>query len=151
MDVVLFVLFPVLFLLLADILIAINKKKNNSESLLDLYTNEDEHQQLIGENPDFDSEYFERADKGEKTQEFLIVGAPEFCPMLQNLLFAEGIPSYIENVHINSIYPVHNLGSSSAFSIKLYILVSDYDKAYDIISNFVSTSQEITVLPKLAE
>ena len=150
-DVFLNFVLPILLFLLIYFFIAIIKNKKSSGALSDLYTNEDEHQRAIDEIPDFDSEYFERAGKGEKTQEFLKLGAPELCSMLQSLLFAEGIPSYIENIHINTIYPVHNLGSSSAFSIKLYILVSDYDKAYEIISDFVSNSQEITILPKLAE
>ena len=82
--------------------------------------------------------YFERVRNGEQTQQFLSVGGQLACSMIRSMLFAEGIPTYTENEHANSFYSLNNLSSSSAFSIKVFILVADYDRAYEIVSDFVS-------------
>ena len=115
----------------------LNEQKNSS-SLADLYTNEEEHNEAIKQSEEFEKGYFERVRNGEQTQQFLSVGGQMACSMIRSLLFAENIPTYTENEHANSFYSLNNLSSSSAFSIKVFILVADYDRAYEIVSDFVS-------------
>lgn len=114
----------------------LNEQKNAS-SLADLYTNEEEHNEAIKQSEEFEKGYFERVRNGEQTQQFLSVGGQMACSMIRSLLFAENIPTYTENEHANSFYSLNNLSSSSAFSIKVFILVADYDRAYEIVSDFV--------------
>ena len=115
----------------------LNEQKNAS-SLADLYTNEEEHNEAIKQSEEFEKGYFERVRNGEQTQQFLSVGGQMACSMIRSLLFAENIPTYTENEHANSVYSLNNLSSSSAFSIKVFILVADYDRAYERVSDFVS-------------
>ena len=109
----------------------------HSQSLSDLYTDEKEHDEAIEKSAEFEMNYFERIRNGEQTQQFLSVGGQLACSMIRSLLFAEGIPTYTENEHANSFYSLNNL-STSAFSIKVFILVADYDRAYEIVSDFIS-------------
>ena len=113
------------------------KSLKNSQSLSDLYTDEKEHDEAIEKSAEFEMNYFERIRNGEQTQQFLSVGGQLACSMIRSLLFAEGIPTYTENEHANSFYSLNNL-STSAFSIKVFILVADYDRAYEIVSDFIS-------------
>ncbi len=114
------------------------KSLKNSQSLSDLYTDEKEHDEAIEKSAEFEMNYFERVRNGEQTQQFLSVGGQLACSMIRSMLFAEGIPTYTENEHANSFYSLNNLSSTSAFSIKVFILVADYDRAYEIVSDFVS-------------
>lgn len=114
----------------------LNETKH-SQSLSDLYTDEKEHDEAIEKSAEFEMNYFERIRNGEQTQQFLSVGGQLACSMIRSLLFGEGIPTYTENEHANSFYSLNNL-SSSAFSIKVFILVADYDRAYEIVSDFLS-------------
>ena len=42
------------------------------------------------------------------------------------------------------MYSLNALPGNSAFSIKVFILVADYDRAYEIISDFVSSHKKET-------
>ncbi|MCR4900414.1 MAG: DUF2007 domain-containing protein [Treponema sp.] len=128
-----------------------------SQSLSDLYTSEEEHDKAIKDTAAFEMNYFERVRNGEQNQQFLIVGAQTWASMIRSILFAEGIPTYAENEHVNSMYSINNSGAASSFSIKIFILVADYDKAKEIVDAFVSKTLSkdsedrslfITVLPK---
>lgn len=114
----------------------------HAQPLSDLYTDEEEHDKAIQEAAEFEQAYFERVRNGEQTQQFLTVGGQLACSMIRSLLFAENIPTYTENEHVNSFYSLNNLSSSSAFSIKVFILVADYDRAYEIVSDFVSKCEK---------
>lgn len=117
----------------------INQVKE-SQSLSDLYTSEEEHDRAIKEANSFEMNYFERVRNGEQTQLFLAVGAQSVSSLVRSLLFAGGIPTYAENEHINSLYSLNNLGAANSFSIKIFILVADYDKAKEIVDDFISKS-----------
>ena len=99
---------------------------------------EKEHDEAIKQIESFEKGYFERVRNGEQTQQFLAVGSNMMCSFLRSLLSAENIPTYTENEHVNSMYSLNALSGNSAFSIKVYILVADYDRAYEIISDFIS-------------
>ena len=99
---------------------------------------EKEHDEAIKQIESFEKGYFERVRNGEQTQQFLAVGSNMMCSFLRSLLAAENIPTYTENEHVNSMYSLNALSGNSAFSIKVYILVADYDRAYEIISDFIS-------------
>lgn len=115
----------------------LNEMKH-SQSLSELYTDEKEHDEAIQKSAEFEQGYFERVRNGEQTQQFLAVGGMPACSMIRSLLFAENIPTYTENEHVNSFYSLNGLTGSSAFSIKVFILVADYDRAYEIVSDFIS-------------
>ena len=107
----------------------------------DYYMDEKEHDEAIKQIESFEKGYFERVRNGEQTQQFLAVGSMMMCSFLRSLLAAEGIPTYTENEHVNSMYSLNALAGSSAFSIKVFILVADYDRAYEIISDFISSRE----------
>ena len=109
------------------------------QQLSDFYTNEEEHDQAIKDAEQYEKGYFERIKQGEQSQQFLAVGSFAICSFLRSLLAAENIPTYTQNEHINTIYSLNVLGGSSSFSIKVFILISDYDRAYEIIYDFISS------------
>ena len=107
----------------------------------DYYMDEKEHDEAIKQIESFEKGYFERVRNGEQSQQFLSVGSMMMCSFLRSLLAAENIPTYTENEHVNSMYSLNALSGNSAFSIKVFILVSDYDRAYEVISDFISTRE----------
>ncbi|MBP5568373.1 MAG: hypothetical protein J6X54_04045 [Treponema sp.] len=113
------------------------KGDSKSDSFSDLYTDEAEHDKAMNEIQNFETDYFARASNGEQTQEFLLVGERRVSSLIQSFLFSEGIPSYTDHEHINTIYSFNNLASSSAFTIKVYILTNDYDRAFEIVKDLV--------------
>ena len=114
-------------------------------------TNEEEHNEAIKQSEEFEKGYFERVRNGEQTQQFLSVGGQMACSMIRSLLFAENIPTYTETEHANSFYSLNNLSSDSAFSIKVFILVADYDRAYEIVSDFVSKCERANTEETIAK
>ena len=107
----------------------------------DYYMDEKEHDEAMKQIESFEKGYFERVRNGEQTQQFLSVGSMMMCSFLRSLLAAENIPTYTENEHVNTMYSLNALSGNSAFSIKVYILISDYDRAYEIVSDFVSSHE----------
>ena len=118
----------------------INQVKK-SQTLSDLYVDEKAHDQAIKESEKFELNYFERVRNGEQTQQFLAIAGQPACAMIRSLLYADGIPTFAENEHINSMYSLNTLPASSAFAIKLFILISDYDRAYEIVTDFLSKQE----------
>lgn len=115
------------------------KEKQAEQESPDYYMDEKEHDEAIKQLESFEKGYFERVRNGEQTQQFLAVGSLHMCSFLRSLLAAENIPTYTENEHVNSFYSLNALSGNSAFSIKVFILVSDYNRAYEIISDFVNS------------
>ena len=115
------------------------KEIRNSQALSEFYTNEEEHDKAIKDAEEYEKAYFERIKAGEQSQQFLAVGSFAVCSFLRSLLAAENIPTYTQNEHINSMYSLNVLGGASSFSIKVFILISDYDRAYEIIYDFISS------------
>jgi len=93
-----------------------------------------------GQEQDFEKEFFERTEKGEKSQVLLSLASLQDCVLLRSLLFADGIPTHVEGEHMNNIYGGITGTMTSVVATKLYILCSDYDKAVDIINNSKITS-----------
>ncbi len=131
------------------------KQIKNSQALSDLYVDEKAHEEAIKESAKFELNYFERVRNGEQTQQFLAISGQSVCAMIRSLLYAEGIPSYTENEHINAMYSLNSLPTSSAFAIKLFVLISDYDRACEIVNDFLSKQEldkeqpgKVTILPK---
>ena len=120
----------------------LNQEKQNAQ-LSDLYVDEKAHDEAIKHSGEFELNYFERVRNGEQTQQFLAIAGQPASAMIRSLLCAAGIPSYAENEHINAMYALNNLNSSSAFAIKVYILVADYDRAYEIVTDFLSKQEQI--------
>ena len=118
------------------------KEVKQSTALSDLYVDEKAHDQAIKESQSFELNYFDRVRNGEQTQQFLAIAGQPASAMLRSLLCAAGIPSYAENEHINAMYSLNNLSSSSAFAIKVFILVADYDRAYEIVTDLLSKQEQ---------
>ncbi len=118
------------------------KEIQSAQQSPDYYMDEKEHDEAIKQIENFEKGYFERVRNGEQTQQFLAVGSMMMCSFLRSLLSAESIPTFTENEHVNSMYSLNALSGNSAFSIKVYILVADYDRAYEIISDFITSHKK---------
>ena len=118
------------------------KELKSAQQSPEYYMDEKEHDEAIKQIESFEKGYFERVRNGEQTQQFLSVGSMMMCSFLRSLLAAENIPTFTENEYVNSMYSLNALSGNSAFSIKVYILVADYDRAYEIISDFIATHQK---------
>lgn len=67
------------------------------------------------------------------------------CSLIRGLLQVEGISTYTEGEHMNSIYGGISGTMNAVVAIKLYILSRDYDKAYEIVKDYVNEKiQRIT-------
>ena len=117
------------------------KEIRSSQALSEFYTDEEEHNKAIADAEAYEKGYFERIRQGEQSQQFLAVGSFGVCSFLRSLLAAENIPTYTENEHVNSMYSLNALGGSSSFSIKVFILISDYDEAHKIVYDFIKSQQ----------
>lgn len=117
------------------------KQIKASQALSDFYTDEAEHDKAIADAQAYEEGYFERIRRGEQSQQFLAVGSFLVCSFIRSLLAAENIPTYTENEHINTMYSLNTLGGTSGFAIKVYILISDYDRAYEIVRDFISKNE----------
>ncbi|MBR4790604.1 MAG: DUF2007 domain-containing protein [Treponema sp.] len=113
------------------------KQIQASQALSEFYTNEEEHDKAIQDAQSYEEGYFERIRQGEQSQQFLAVGSFFICSFIRSLLAAENIPTYTENEHINTMYSLNALNGNSSFSIKVFILIADYERAYEIISDFI--------------
>ena len=118
------------------------KQIKASQSLSDFYTNEEEHDKAMQDAQAYEKGYFERIRQGEQSQQFLAVGSFFVCSFIRSLLAAENIPTYTENEHINTMYSLNTLSGNSGFAIKVFILISDYDRAYEIVSDFIKIHQQ---------
>lgn len=118
------------------------KQIKASQNLSDFYTDEAEHDKAMQDAQEYEKGYFERIRQGEQSQQFLAVGSFFVCSFIRSLLAAENIPTYTENEHINTMYSLNTLSGNSGFAIKVFILISDYDRAYEIVSDFIKTHQQ---------
>lgn len=60
------------------------------------------------------------------------------CTLIRGLLQVEGISTYTEGEHMNSIYGGISGTMNAVVAIKLYILSKDYDKAYEIVKDYIN-------------
>lgn len=100
---------------------------------------------------EFSKAFFERAQAGEKAQQFLQLANQTDCALLQGMLQSAGIPSYTDFTHINKFYGPLTEATSSGLSIRLQILINDYDDALAVVNDYTKTkgsSAGITVYPK---
>ena len=118
----------------------LNQEKQNPQ-LSDLYDDEKAHDEAIKQSGEFELDYFDRVRNGEQTQQFLAIAGQPASAMIRSLLCAAGIPSYAENEHINAMYAMNNINSASAFAIKVFILVADYDRAYEVVTDFLAKQE----------
>lgn len=110
----------------------------DSEYIYDEKAFNDASSELI----DFEENYFNRIKNGELHQQFLIIGGQQDCSIIRSLLAADNIPSYIENENVNRMYGGTPTAVTGVFAIKLFILVNDYDKAYDIVCDYAKSKKE---------
>ncbi|WP_407435271.1 hypothetical protein [Treponema sp.] len=89
----------------------------------------------------FDDEYFERCRKGEGRQLFCNFASWQDCSIFQGILFANGIPSHKEHENSNRFYFGSN-ALSNAFAVQLWILINDYNDAYELLRHFTKQKTE---------
>ena len=118
------------------------KQIKTAQESIEYYANEEEHDEAIRQAESFEKGYFERIRNGEQSQQFLSVGSLMVCSFLRSLLAAENIPTYTENEHVNRMYSLNALSGNSPFSIKVYILIADYDRAYEIVSDYIASHEK---------
>ena len=102
-------------------------------------------EEISDEIENFDKLFFEETKKGETYQHFLSLSSIRDCSFIRGLLQVEGISTYTEGEHMNSIYGGISGTMNAVVAIKLYILSKDYDKAYEIVKDFINEKiQRIT-------
>ncbi len=106
----------------------------NGDELIDEADNEVSEQQ-------FDDEYFERCRKGEGRQLFCNFASWQDCSIFQGILFANGIPSHKEHENSNRFYFGSN-ALSNVFAVQLWILINDYNDAYELLRYFTKQKTE---------
>lgn len=115
------------------------RKKGYSSSISELIENDEEYTKSDEYIQDFEEQYFHRIQAGEKEQLFAIISSQQDCGLVRSLLGSEGIPSYVENENINKMYG--GVAATGVFSLKLHILLDDYDQAYEIVKGFASDKE----------
>lgn len=85
---------------------------------------------------EFDKEFFERCQKGERRQLLCNFASWQDCSIYQGMLLSAGIPSHKEHEHINMVFFGSNL-VSNVFAVQLWILVNDYEEAAVILKDFL--------------
>lgn len=100
---------------------------------------------------DFDKAYFEAVEKGEAHQQFLVIGGQQDCALIRSLLAADDITTYAENENVNRMYGGNAASVTGMFAIKLYILVKDYEKAYEIVCDYARSKLETKDDEKVSE
>ncbi len=118
------------------------KKQTETEIDSEFIEDKDAYDKAVEESEDFEKKYFEAVENGEKFQQFLVLGGQQDCSLIRSLLAADGIPTYIENENVNRMYGGVATSVTSVFAIKLFILVKDYDKAYEIVCDYAKSKQE---------
>lgn len=93
-------------------------------------------------NLQFDKEYFERCQNGEGYQLFMKFASMNDCVFLQSLLSAEHIPSHVENQHMNSLFGAGANVLSGTLAAQLWILIADYERAYEIAVQYLVKKSE---------
>lgn len=115
------------------------KWSGKEEPMDEEYATEIENEEeLVEEIENFDKLFFEETKKGEPYQHFLSLSSIKDCSLLRGLLQVEGIPTYTEGEHMNSIYGGISGTMNAVVAIKLYILSKDYDKAYEIVKDYIN-------------
>lgn len=85
----------------------------------------------------FEDKFIEQIKSGKKYQHFLDVASQSDCAMIRSLLDADGIFTYTENENVNGAYGGMGNAITNLFCIKIYILNEDYDKALEIVADFI--------------
>ncbi|MBP5520561.1 MAG: hypothetical protein J6X84_08290 [Treponema sp.] len=92
----------------------------------------------------FEEKFFEQVKSGKKYQHFLNIGSQLDCMMIRSIFSSMDIPTYIEFENINKIYGgVSTCLTSNIFSIKLYILIDDYEEALAVIKDYIRNKVEL--------
>lgn len=87
------------------------------------------------ETMDFSKEFFKRVENGEDVMLFMNLGNFFDVPMIQGLLYEEGIPSFVSNKN-SSVNFGGVINFSSVVKIELYIIKNDFEKAVNVIKDY---------------
>lgn len=132
---ILFIVILLIGFIIWSLYYSVNKQEENFS--------EEQIEENINETiEDFDEKFFEYTRNGEKYQHFLSLSSMRDCALIRGLLQADNIPSYTEGEHMNSIYGGLAGTMNAVVAIKLYILYKDYDRAIEIIKDFLEQKIE---------
>ncbi|MDD5930622.1 MAG: hypothetical protein PUC37_12545 [Spirochaetales bacterium] len=89
-----------------------------------------------------EEKFFENVRNGKKYQHFLNLSAQIDCFMIRSMLASMDIPTYTEGENVNNIYGGASTCLTSVFKIKLYILIEDYEEAFEVVKGYIKNKAE---------
>lgn len=89
-----------------------------------------------------EEKFFESVRNGKKYQHFLNLSAQIDCFMIRSMLASMDIPTYTEGENVNNIYGGASTCLTSVFKIKLYILIEDYEEAFEVVKDYIKNKAE---------
>lgn len=89
-----------------------------------------------------EEKFFENVRNGKKYQHFLNLSAQIDCFMIRSMLASMDIPTYTEGENVNNIYGGASTCLTSVFKIKLYILIEDYEEAFEVVKDYINNKAE---------
>lgn len=89
-----------------------------------------------------EEKFFESVRNGKKYQHFLNLSAQIDCFMIRSMLASMDIPTYTEGENVNNIYGGASTCLTSVFKIKLYILIEDYEEAFEVVKGYIKNKAE---------
>ena len=134
--------FIVIAVVVTLLIIYISKKDKTNDSvdslIEDKLQNDFETEEII--HDDFSDRFFERTEEGEMHQLFLTIGAQQDVVNIRSLLASYDIPSYAKDENINRMYG--GFCPTGMFCQKVYILINDYEEAFEIVSEYLNNKKE---------
>lgn len=124
--------------------ILVSRKKNEIKALKNKETQTENNEEEI---KNFEDDFFEATQAGEKSQLFLSLASQKDSAIIRSMLQADKIPSYTEGENMNNIYGGISGTMHAVVAIKIYILQKDYDRACEILEDYLKGTG-ITVFEK---
>lgn len=87
------------------------------------------------QNFDYEKEFFERTQNGEKSVLLQVVPSLQKCKIMQSVLYSAGIPSFAQTEKLSGIFGNTSGLPDTMFSVKLNVLESDQKTAQEILES----------------
>ncbi len=87
------------------------------------------------QNFDYEKEFFERTQNGEKSVLLKVVPSLQECKILQSVLYSAEIPSFAQTEKLSGIFGNTSGLPNTIFSVKLNVLESDQKSAQEILES----------------
>lgn len=136
---VLFLFFTIIFL--AIVFSIINKKSKIDEEQMNIVAEDENGNAEIIDGTNFEEKFYERVKQGEQYQLFIKISSKQDCVMIRSMLVSAEIPTYTESEHMNGVYGGFSGTVNTVFAIRLFILVDDYEEAYQIVREYIENKK----------